>query len=112
MSYRPALTFEREFDPSQGSFEDVSVRSQQLTDDNRWRFVVDSRKVRVFTGMNVEELLFTKEMFIAVIGVLNVPNDEIINEFTKCLNQDMLAEWNEPKLNAVPPILASQAGFN
>ena len=106
-SYKAALTFEREFDPSQGSFENVSVRSQQLTDDNRWRFVVDSRKVRVFTGMNVEELLFTKEIFIAVIGVLNVSNGEIINEFTKCLNQDMLAEWNELKLNAVPPILAS-----
>ena len=76
-------------------------------DDNRWRFVVDSHKVRVFTGMNVEELLFTKEMFIAVIGVLNVSNDEIINEFTKCLNQDMLVEWNKFKLNVVPAILVS-----
>ena len=51
-------------------------------------------------------------MFIAIIGVLNVVNEGVINKFTKCLNQDMLAEWNELKLNAVPPIPNTQAGFN
>ena len=81
-------------------------------DDNVWRFVTDSRKVRLFTGKNVEEFLFTKEMFIAIIDVLQVLNKKVINEFTKCLNQDMLAEWNENKSNAVPPIPETWAGFN
>ena len=111
-SYKAALTFKREFDHSQGSFENVFVQSQEQTDDNVWRFVVDSHKVRVFTGTNVEELLFTKEMFIAVIDVLRVVNEEVINEFTKCLNQDMLAEWNKIKLNTAPPIPNTRAGFN
>ena len=82
--YKAALTFKREFDPSEGSFEDITVQSQEQTDDNRWRFVTDSRKVRVFTGKCVEELLFTKEMFIAVIDVLQAVNEEVIKEFTKC----------------------------
>ena len=89
-SHRAALTFKREFDPSEGSFENITVQNQEQTDDNVWRFVTDSRKVRVFTRTCVEELLFTKEIFIAVIDVLQVVNKEVIKEFTKCLNQDML----------------------
>ena len=110
--HKAALTFKREFDPSEGSFEDITVRSQEQTDDNRWRFVTDSCKVRVFTGKCVEELLFTKEMFIAVIDVLQVVNKEVIREFTKCLNQDMLAEWTDIRNNAVPPIPDTRAGFD
>ena len=51
-------------------------------------------------------------MFIAVIDVLQVVNKEVIKEFTKCLNQDMLAEWTEIRNNAAPPIPDTCAGFN
>ena len=104
--------FKREFDPSEGSFKNITVQSQEQTDDNVWRFVTDSCKVRVFTRKCVEELLFTKEMFIAVIDVLQVVNKEVIKEFTKFLNQDMLVEWNEIKNNATPPIPDTHVGFN
>ena len=111
-THKAAPTFKREFDPSECSFENITVQSQEQTHDNVWRFVTDSCKVRVFTGNNVEELLFTKEMFIAIIDVLQVVNEDVINEFTKCLNQNMLAEWNEIKNDAAPPIPNTCIRFN
>ena len=51
-------------------------------------------------------------MFIAVINVLQVVNKEVIKEFTKCLNQDMLAEWTDIRNNAAPPIPDTRAGFD
>ena len=111
-TFKAALTFKREFDPSEGTFEEITVQSQEQTDDLRWRFVTDSRKIRVFTGKCVEELLFTKEMFVAIVEVLQVIEAEIIKEFTKCLSQDMLTEWTNIRANMVPPILDDRDGFD
>ena len=51
-------------------------------------------------------------MFLAVIDVLQVDDGEVIKEFTKCLNQDMLAEWTDVRNSLVPAIPETRAGFD
>lgn len=90
MSYNSALTFQRQFHTSEGLEEYVSIINQMQTDDGNHWFVKAFWKIQIFQGIDIE--LFIRETFLTIINHLGIDSGDIITKFTKCLNQDTLAE--------------------
>ena len=86
--------------------------NQIQTDDGQQKFVKANRKIWVFQGTNAKELLLTREAFVTIMEHLGVDKDKIIDQFTKCSNQDALAEWREFENEANPLLSDNWAGFD
>ena len=95
MAGKLPLKYKQDFDPDKGAQAKICRYVTVQTAGNNDKIVTESEEIRKFTGSTVEELCYTIDCFKTASKDLHIEEEDLKDEFVKCLTPGPRRKWEK-----------------